>query len=91
MRGYGGMMAFVVAGDDDAGKRVARELQVFKVAASLGGPESLIGWPPLMSHASLSECERQARGIVPQMLRASIGLEDADDLIEDLDRALACA
>lgn len=59
------------------------------LAESLGGVESLIGYPPLMSHATMSEEERLERGIPPTLLRLSVGIEDVEDLVEDLDRALS--
>ena len=89
MSGFGGMMAMEVKGGANEAKTVAGSTEVFLLAESLGGVESLIGWPPVMSHASMSEEERVARGIPPSMLRLSIGIEYADDLIEDLDQALS--
>lgn len=91
MRGFGGMVSFEVAGDGGAARRVAESTRYFLLAESLGGVESLIGYPPLMSHATMSEDERLARGIPPTLLRLSVGIEDADDLLEDLDQALARA
>jgi cystathionine beta-lyase/cystathionine gamma-synthase len=57
----------------------------------LGGVESLIAYPPLMSHATMTEEQRLEKGIPPTLLRLSVGIEDAQDLIEDLDQALAKA
>lgn len=91
MSGFGGMLAFEVKGDSDSAKRVAQSTQTFLLAESLGGVESLIGWPPVMSHAAMSEEERVSRGIPPTLLRLSVGIEDVDDLIEDLDQALSKA
>lgn len=91
MRGFGGMVSFEVAGDGAAARRVAESTRYFLLAESLGGVESLIGYPPLMSHATMTEEERVARGIPPTLLRLSVGIEDADDLLEDLDQALALA
>lgn len=88
MRGFGGMVSFAVAGTEAQARRVAESTEVFILAESLGGVESLIGYPPLMSHAIMPEAERLARGITPNLLRLSVGIEDAEDLIEDLDRAL---
>jgi cystathionine beta-lyase/cystathionine gamma-synthase len=62
---------------------------VFLLAESLGGVESLLGYPPLMSHATMSEEQRLLKGIPPSLLRLSIGIEDSQDLIDDLDQALA--
>jgi cystathionine beta-lyase/cystathionine gamma-synthase len=88
MRGFGGMLAVDFASVDIA-RQVAENTQVFLLAESLGGVESLIAYPPLMSHATMTEDQRLARGIPPSMLRLSIGIEDPDDLIEDLERALS--
>lgn len=85
---FGGMVAFEVEGGRDGAFRLAERTRVFSVAASLGGVESLLSYPPLLSHAALSEERRLALGITPGLLRASIGLEDVDDLLEDLDQAL---
>lgn len=89
MKGFGGMLAFEVAGDGAAARKVAESTQIFLLAESLGGVESLIGYPPLMSHATMTEQQRVEKGIPPTLLRVSVGIEDKADLIEDLDRALA--
>lgn len=89
MRGFGGMLAFEVAGSAADARKFAESTEIFLLAESLGGVESLIGYPPLMSHASLSEEDRIAKGIPPTLLRLSIGIEDPQDLIDDLDQALA--
>lgn len=89
MSGFGGMIAFEVAGSPEDAKRVAEATRIFLLAESLGGVESLIGYPPLMSHATMTEEERLSRGIPPTMLRLSVGIEDIDDLIADLDQALS--
>lgn len=88
MRAFGAMVAVEVKGGAEEARRVAESTEVFVLAESLGGVESLIGYPPLMSHASMTEEERAAKGIPPNMLRLSIGIEDTEDLIEDLDKAL---
>jgi cystathionine beta-lyase/cystathionine gamma-synthase len=62
---------------------------VFTLAESLGGVESLIEHPATMTHASMPPAVREAMGITPDLIRISVGLEDADDLIEDLEQALA--
>lgn len=85
MRGFGAMLAAELPGD--VRDFVAR-LKLFAYAGSLGGVESLVSWPPLLSHANLSPDERLARGIPDNLLRFSIGLEDPEDLIEDLRQAL---
>lgn len=88
MRGFGGMVSFTVRGDAKAALEVASRLKVFLLAESLGGVESLVCYPPKMSHAAMSEEERLARGIPPNLLRLSVGIEDEEDLIEDLEQAL---
>lgn len=86
--GFGGMMAIELS-DEAAARRVAQSTRVFLLAESLGGVESLLAYPPLMSHAVMTEAQRLERGIPPTMLRLSVGIEDPEDLIEDFDRALA--
>lgn len=88
MKGFGGMVAFEVAGTAEDARRVAEATRIFLLAESLGGVESLIGYPPLMSHATMTEEERVERGIPPTMLRLSVGIEDIDDILEDLRQAL---
>jgi cystathionine beta-lyase/cystathionine gamma-synthase len=87
MRGFGGMVAVEFNSVEDA-KKVAESTRVFLLAESLGGVESLVAYPPLMSHATMSEAQRLERGIPPTMLRLSVGIEDPEDLIADLDQAL---
>ena len=89
MRGFGGMVSFEVAGPVSNARTVAESVKVILLAESLGGVESLIAYPPLMSHATLTEEQRQEKGILPTLLRLSVGIEDAEDLIEDLEQALA--
>lgn len=88
MRGFSGMVAFEVEGGRAEAESFTTKTRLFRIAASLGGVESLIGYPPVMSHAMLGEEERLARGVTPGLLRLSVGLEDTDDLIEDLNQAL---
>ncbi len=85
--GFGGMLAIELPSVEIA-RCVAESTKVFLLAESLGGVESLIAYPPLMSHATMTEAQRLERGIPPTMLRVSVGIEDTDDLIEDLDQAL---
>lgn len=89
MKGYGGMIAFEVTGGPENARKVAESTRVILLAESLGGVESLIAYPPLMSHATMTEEQRLERGIPPTMLRLSVGIEDVQDLIEDLGNALA--
>ncbi|PSF11002.1 trans-sulfuration enzyme family protein [Marinobacter shengliensis] len=88
MTGFGGMLSIEVQGGQQAAERVADSLKVFLLATSLGGVESLVSQPSATSHHSLSREERLKRGIGDGMLRLSVGLEDAQDLIADLNQAL---
>lgn len=88
MHGFGGMLTIEVAGDGAAAARVADRLRVFRLAPSLGGVESLVTQPCTTTHHGLSPAERARRGISDAMLRLSVGLEDAADLIADLRQAL---
>lgn len=87
MKGFGGMMS-VVFDSVETAQRVVGALRIWTFAPSLGGVESLIGYPARMSHAGLTLEEREAAGIPDSLLRLSVGIEDPDDLIEDLDQAL---
>jgi cystathionine beta-lyase/cystathionine gamma-synthase len=89
MRGFGGMVTFEIAGTADDARTFAESTRIFLLAESLGGVESLIGYPPLMSHATMSEEERLERGIPNTMLRLSVGIEDIKDIIDDLKQAFA--
>jgi len=90
MRYFGGMISFTLKSDsfDDASK-LATSLKVFSLAESLGGVESLIGHPASMTHASIPREERIKTGLVDSLLRLSVGVEDTEDLIEDLEQALS--
>jgi cystathionine beta-lyase len=90
MRDFGGMVSFTLKGDrmEDAMK-VLTGTKYFSLAESLGGVESLIGHPATMTHASIPREERLKTGLKDTLIRLSIGIEDADDLIEDLRQALA--
>ncbi len=90
MRGFGGMISFGLKGDrlEDA-VTVLKSTKLFACAESLGGVESLIGHPATMTHASIPAPERHAAGLKDALIRLSLGVEDADDLIEDLEQALA--
>jgi cystathionine beta-lyase/cystathionine gamma-synthase len=89
MRGFGGIVTIEVEGGGAAATRVADRLELFHLAPSLGGTESLVTQPCTTTHRDLSAAERARRGITDGMLRLSIGLEDAGDLIADLEQALA--
>ncbi len=90
MRDFGGMMSFSLKGNrqEDAFK-LASSTRVFSLAESLGGVESLIGHPASMTHASIPKAEREKAGVVDSLLRLSVGIEDQEDLLNDLKQALA--
>ncbi|MFO0973628.1 MAG: cystathionine gamma-synthase [Phycisphaerae bacterium] len=88
MRGFGGMVSFVLCGGAEAAQRMLGRTRLFSLAESLGGVESLIGHPATMTHASIPREEREARGVTDGLIRLSVGLEDADDLIADLEQAM---
>ncbi|WP_282007904.1 cystathionine gamma-synthase [Brevundimonas aveniformis] len=89
MRGFGGMISIMVDGDLSRTKQIMERLQVFTVAESLGGVESLANHPAIMTHASVPKEVRQAGGVTDNLIRLSVGVEDLDDLIADLEQALA--
>lgn len=89
MTGHGGMLTCNVAGDLEATRRFLSSVRVFSLAESLGGVESLIEHPAIMTHASLPQAVREQLGIGDNLVRVSVGIEDEADLIRDLDRALA--
>jgi methionine-gamma-lyase len=89
MKGFGAMMAFDLKGGIAAARRFCDRTRVFLLAASLGGTESLVVLPIYSSHYRMSAAEWRAAGVEPGTVRVSIGLEDPDDLIEDLRQALA--
>ena len=89
MNNYGGMLSFTTKGNrlEDA-KKVITSTKIFSLAESLGGVESLIGHPATMTHAAIPKEEREKSGVVDALIRLSVGIEDVDDLIEDLNQAL---
>lgn len=89
MEGFGGMLTIKVKGGREQAAKVADNLKVFMLATSLGGVESLVSQPCATSHHGISREERERRGITDSMLRLSVGLEDVQDLIADLQQALA--
>ena len=91
MRGFGGMVTVRLKGGLPAAKAFLDSLEVFSLAESLGGVESLAGHPWTMSHGPLPAAEKLARGITEGTVRLSVGIEDANDLVEDLERALKSA
>jgi len=88
MSGYGGMVSFEARGGLEAARRVVSSTRIFALAESLGGVESLIEAPALMTHASIPRELRQQRGLADGLIRLSVGIEDVADLIADLDQAL---
>jgi cystathionine gamma-lyase len=91
MSGFGGMMTFEVRGGLEAARRLLKAVQIYACAESLGGVESLIELPALMTHASVPAETRQQLGIGDGMIRLSVGIEDRDDLWDDLSAALKAA
>ncbi len=87
--GFGAMVWFEVRGGVEAGKKLMNSLELWSLAENLGSIESLVTHPVTMTHADVDEAERKRVGITDGLVRLSVGLEDAEDLIEDLDRALA--
>ena len=89
MKDFGGMISFNLVGDDlDMAKKVVSKTELFTLAESLGGVESLIGHPSTMTHASIPREERIKSGVVDSLIRLSVGIEDVEDLISDLKNAL---
>jgi cystathionine gamma-lyase len=88
MPGFGGIVTFFIKGDLDDARLFLERCEVFSLAESLGGVESLVDHPAIMTHASVPSSERAALGISDTLIRLSVGIEDVDDLIADLDQAL---
>ena len=91
MRGFGGMLTFELWGGLPAARALLRTVRVFACAESLGGVESLIEHPAIMTHASIPADVRAALGITDNLVRLSVGIEDVDDLAADLEQALEAA
>lgn len=91
MTGFGGMLTFVVRGGLPAATAFLRAVRVFACAESLGGVESLIEHPAIMTHASVPPATRAQLGIADGLIRVSVGIESADDLLADLERGFAAA
>jgi cystathionine gamma-lyase len=90
-RGYGGMISFDLRGDLEAARRFLKACKLFACAESLGGVESLIEHPAIMTHASIPPDRRAELGIGDAFIRLSVGIEDREDLVADLERAFAAA
>lgn len=89
MRDFGGMLSFTTEGNNYAeAVKIVEKLKIFTLAESLGGVESLSGHPASMTHASIPKEEREKTGVIDSLIRLSVGIEDADDLIADLKQAL---
>jgi cystathionine gamma-synthase/cystathionine gamma-lyase len=88
MSGFGGMVSFVLTGPQERALDFAHRLRYFSLAESLGGVESLICHPARMTHGSIPKQDRERRGVTDGLLRLSVGIEDEDDLIDDLTQAL---
>lgn len=88
MDGFGGIVTFFTKGDIETARAFLEKCEVFALAESLGGVESLVDHPAIMTHASVPVEEREKLGISDQLIRLSVGIEALDDLIADLDRAL---
>jgi cystathionine gamma-lyase len=91
MRGFGGMLTFVIRGGLDAARRFLEAVRIFACAESLGGVESLVEHPAIMTHASVPKETRERLGIADGLIRISAGIEKVDDLLEDLERGFAAA
>ena len=87
-RGFGGMVSFELAGDVESGRTFSSSTKYFALAESLGGVESLVEVPPLMTHASIPAEERRAAGLNDGLVRLSVGIEHVDDLLADIEQAL---
>jgi cystathionine gamma-lyase len=86
-KGFGGMISFEIKGGEKEAVEFLESLELFTLAESLGGVESLIEHPALMTHASITKEERELAGIKDSLIRVSIGVEDKVDLINDLEQA----
>jgi cystathionine gamma-lyase len=88
MSGFSGMVSFTLKGGAEAAYAAVQKTRVFSFAESLGGVESLITHPATMTHAAIPREQREARGVTDGLMRLSVGIEDKEDLIADLDRAI---
>lgn len=89
MKDFGGMVSFTLKGNNlEDAKKIVSSTKYFVLAESLGGVESLIGHPATMTHASIPKALREKTGVVDSMIRLSVGVEDAEDLIQDLENAM---
>ncbi len=91
MRGFGGMVTIDLVGGPEAARHMCQATRLFSLGESLGGVESLIGYPWTMSHAAFAPEHKRRKGISEATVRLSVGIEDADDLCSDLEQAFSCA
>ena len=91
MSGFGGMVSFQTRGGRNEANAFFKSLRIFSFAESLGGVESLVCYPPTMTHGAIPREERERRGITDGTIRLSVGIEDKEDLITDLNQALKAA
>jgi cystathionine beta-lyase/cystathionine gamma-synthase len=91
MRGFGGIVTIELAGGESAARAFCQATRLFSLGESLGGVESLVGYPWVMSHGAFPPEEKRRKGITEATVRLSVGIEHADDLCADLEQALACA
>ncbi len=89
MSGFSGMISFELTGGLEAGKTVMNGVELCGLAESLGAVETMITHPATMTHAEVPPEDRQARGLTDGLVRLSVGIEDVDDIIADLEQALA--
>ncbi len=89
MKDFGGMITVILKGGLPSAKAMLERVKIFSLAESLGGVESLIEHPAIMTHASVPPEQRKTLGIVDGLVRLSVGIEDEGDLIRDLEKALA--
>lgn len=88
MRGFGGMISFTIKGGREEVRTFLTSVRLITLAESLGGVESLVSYPAEMTHASIPHHERIKRGITDNLIRLSVGIEDADDILKDIEQAL---
>lgn len=88
-KGCGSIFSFGIKGGAEAGKKFINSLELFSLLANVADAKSLVIHPASTTHAQLSEAEQRTSGVTPDLIRLSIGIEDGDDLIADLDQALA--
>ena len=88
MSGFGGIISFFIKGGLDASRSFLERVEIFSLAESLGGVESLIEHPAIMTHTSLPKEVKEKLGISDELIRMSVGIENVDDLIDDLEKSL---